>query len=51
VLQQQNKVPEQAMLIAAHCWDNLGAQRAGLKTGFIHRPEIFLYAVNDKPDV
>lgn len=51
VLQQQNKEPEQAMLIAAHAWDILGAQRVGLQTGFISRPGKFLYAVEDKPTV
>jgi 2-haloacid dehalogenase len=50
VLKQQKVNPEKSMLIAAHDWDILGAQRAGLQTGFISRPGKFLYPFGKKPE-
>ena len=43
VLDQEDTTPANAMMIAAHGWDILGAARAGLQTGFISRPGKFLY--------
>ncbi|NNF19726.1 MAG: haloacid dehalogenase type II [Flavobacteriaceae bacterium] len=37
VLEKENCRASETMLIAAHAWDILGAQRAGYKTGFIKR--------------
>jgi len=40
-----------AMLIAAHGWDVVGAQRAGLRTAFINRSGKSLYPLADSPDL
>ncbi|HSI69365.1 MAG TPA: haloacid dehalogenase type II [Gillisia sp.] len=47
VLEQENLEAGNAMLIAAHGWDIMGAGRAGLKTAFITRPGKFLYPSYD----
>lgn len=47
VLEQEKVKPGDAMLIAAHGWDIMGAGRAGLKTVFISRPGKFLYPLYD----
>lgn len=41
----------EAMLIAAHGWDILGAKRAGLQTAFVSRPGESLYPLSEKPDI
>lgn len=51
VLEQEGVKKENAMLIAAHGWDILGAQRAGLQTAFISRPGKFLYPNGKTPDL
>lgn len=43
VLEQENTAAANALMIAAHGWDILGAGRAGLQTGFISRPGKFQY--------
>lgn len=49
VLNVMNTEKENAMLVAAHGWDITGAQRAGLQTCFIERPEKFIYPLAEKP--
>lgn len=51
VLEKQGTSPGDAMLIAAHAWDIVGAQRAGLQTGFISRSGKFLYPQGNKPTI
>lgn len=51
VLEKQGTSPENAMLIAAHAWDIVGAQRVGLQTGFISRLGQFLYPEGAKPSI
>lgn len=50
VLKKFGVSPQQSVLIAAHGWDILGAQRAGLKTCFIRRPGKSLYPLAEKPN-
>jgi 2-haloacid dehalogenase len=46
------KVPaEEAMMIAAHAWDIVGAQRCGLQTAFILRPGKQPYPMAGEPDI
>lgn len=40
-----------AMLVAAHGWDIVGAQRAGMRTAFVAREGKFLYPLGNNPDV
>lgn len=49
-LEQEKVEKEDAMLIAAHGWDILGAQRAGLRTAFISRPGKYLYPNGAPPE-
>lgn len=51
VLETMHVQPEEAMLIAAHAWDTLGAKRAGLTSAFIHRAGKSLYPLAKKPDL
>lgn len=51
VLEKQDITSGDTMLIAAHAWDIVGAQRVGLQTGFINRPGKFLYSHGDKPTI
>ena len=43
--------PERFALVAAHAWDVQGAQRAGLRGGWIARQETLYSAVMPPPDV
>lgn len=49
VLNKLNVPPEQAIMIAAHAWDIMGAQRAGLQTAFIERPGRVIYPLAKTP--
>ena len=49
VLEKQDILSQNTMLIASHAWDIVGAQRAGLQTGFISRSGKFLYPEGDEP--
>ena len=51
VLEEEAVAPGDAMLIAAHAWDVLGGQQAGLQTAFISRPGKFLYPHGRQPEV
>jgi len=43
--------PQDCMLIAAHAWDIVGAQRSGMQTAFIARPDQELYPLAPEPDI
>ncbi|TDQ32555.1 haloacid dehalogenase type II [Zeaxanthinibacter enoshimensis] len=51
VLQSEGYKPSETMLVAAHAWDILGAQRAGCKTGFLKREGKVLYPGGIYPDM
>jgi 2-haloacid dehalogenase len=51
VLSQEEALPGEAMLVAAHAWDIIGAQRLGLQTAFIQRPGKFMYSKSPKPSL
>jgi 2-haloacid dehalogenase len=51
VLNREKCQPNQAMLIAAHSWDIIGAQNAGLQTAFIQREGKFLYINTSQPEL
>ncbi len=44
-------LPEEAMMLAAHAWDILGAKRGGLQTAFIQRPGKQVYPLADAADI
>ena len=39
------------MLVAAHAWDSIGAQRVGLQTAFVQRLGKFLYSKSPRPSL
>ena len=47
-LKESNSVAENSIMIASHCWDITGAQRAGLRTAFIQRPGKFPFPLAEK---
>lgn len=49
-ISQEGINPEDAMLIAAHPWDIMGAEKAGWKTGFIARPGKAHFPLAERPD-
>mgnify|MGYP005847572667 CR=1 FL=1 len=49
VLKTENCQPEDAMLIAVHAWDVVGAQSMGLQTAFIQRPGKYTYPNSKEP--
>ncbi|WP_327018471.1 haloacid dehalogenase type II [Croceibacter atlanticus] len=49
VLDSLNVSAEQAILVAAHGWDIIGAQQAGLQTAFIEREKKSIYPLGKKP--
>ena len=51
VLKKENCDPKNAMLFAAHAWDIVGAQQAGLQTAFIERNGKYLYPNTEKPSL
>jgi 2-haloacid dehalogenase len=51
VLQALGVQPHEAMMVAAHAWDLMGAKNAGLQTAFIARPGKTLYPNAARPDV
>jgi 2-haloacid dehalogenase len=51
VLSKEEALPSEAMLIAAHAWDIIGAQREGLQTAFVQRPGKFLYSKSPRPSL
>ncbi|MGD7651841.1 MAG: haloacid dehalogenase type II [Verrucomicrobiales bacterium] len=42
--------PEEAIMVASHAWDLMGARNAGLQTVFVARPGAPLYPNTGKPD-
>ncbi len=50
VLDKMNISPKNAMLVAAHGWDIMGAQKAGLQTAFISRSGKFKYPLAQEAD-
>ena len=51
VLNAMKVCSEDTLLVAAHGWDIVGAQRAGLKTAFVAREGKFLYPLASSPDL
>ncbi len=51
VLQSEGYKASETMLVAAHAWDILGAQRAGYKTGFLKREGKVIYPGGIYPDM
>ncbi|MFT5943261.1 MAG: 2-haloacid dehalogenase, partial [Sediminicola sp.] len=51
VLKEMKASPIYTMMVAAHGWDILGAQRAGLMTGFVSRPGKFPYPLAEEADI
>lgn len=49
-LEQVDVKAGDAMIVAAHGWDNAGAGAAGLQTVFVARPGKVLYPLAKKPD-
>ena len=43
--------PDQAVLVAAHAWDVMGAMRAGLRGAWVARSEQWYVPVAPEPDV
>jgi 2-haloacid dehalogenase len=50
ILNKYNVRPKKALMVAAHAWDIMGAQRAKLQTCFIKRPGKILFELTEKPD-
>jgi len=50
ILNKYKISPQNALMVAAHAWDILGAQRANLKTCFVKRPGKSLYELAKDPD-
>lgn len=50
VLDDLGVKPEEALMVAAHAWDIMGAKNAGLQTAFIMRPGKTLYPLAVQPD-
>jgi len=51
VLSKEEALPSEAMLVAAHAWDIIGAQRVGLQTAFVQRPGKFMYSKSTRPSL
>lgn len=51
VVKEMKASPIYSMLIAAHGWDIMGAQRAGLMTGFVSRPGKYPYPLAEEADI
>jgi len=51
VLDKYNLPAAEALMLAAHAWDILGAKRCGLQTAFINRPGKQLYPLEGSPDM
>ncbi|WKD48750.1 haloacid dehalogenase type II [Microbulbifer spongiae] len=50
VLKDLGVQPAEAMMVAAHAWDLMGAKNVGLQTVFVARPGKPLYPFMSKPD-
>ncbi len=51
VLKEMNMSAAEAVMVACHPWDLLGAKRAGLKTCYVHRPGMPLYPLGEPFDL
>ncbi|HEA20861.1 hypothetical protein LCGC14_1428960 [marine sediment metagenome] len=51
VLKAMKTSPKDTLLVAAHGWDIVGAQRAGMKTAFVAREGKFIYPLASHPDL
>ncbi len=49
VIKEMKISPIYSMLVSTHAWDLMGAQRAGLMTGFVQRPNRQGYPLMDSP--
>ncbi len=50
VLKDVGVQPHEALMVAAHAWDLMGAKKVGMHTAFIARPGKSLYSAATKPD-
>ncbi|APS39880.1 haloacid dehalogenase type II [Salegentibacter sp. T436] len=50
ILKKYEVTPKRSMMVAAHAWDIMGAQRANLQTCFVERPEKKFYDLAEKPN-
>jgi 2-haloacid dehalogenase len=50
VLDQMQIPANKGMLLAAHAWDILGAQRVGMQTAFVSRPGKVIYPAGPDPE-
>lgn len=50
-LERTGAAPEEVAFVAAHWWDVAGAKRAGLRTGWVARRDLFLPESVPEPDV
>jgi 2-haloacid dehalogenase len=51
ILDKYETKAKNALMVAAHAWDILGAKRANLKTCFIERPGKSFYHLAKKPEI
>jgi len=51
VLKEMQTSAKEAMMIAAHSWDVLGAKRAGMQTAFVERDGKSIYPLGEAPDL
>lgn len=49
ILEKYQTTPSKALMVAAHAWDIIGAQRLGLQTCFVERPGKVFYDLAKKP--
>jgi 2-haloacid dehalogenase len=49
VVKEMKASPIYSMLLSAHAWDLMGAQRTGLMTGFVQRPGKGAYPLMERP--
>ncbi len=50
ILEKMEISSANAILVAAHGWDIVGAKRAGMQTAFVERKEKSMYALGESPD-
>jgi 2-haloacid dehalogenase len=50
-LERTGAAPEEVAFVAAHWWDVAGAKRAGLRTGWVARRDLYLPESVPEPDV
>lgn len=51
VLDKMKIAAKDALMVAAHGWDIVGANRMGLQTAFVEREGKFIYPLGERPDL